>query len=120
MTSRVLIVDDNRALAENIAEILQGDGHTAEVAESAEEALRKTSSQEFRVVVTDVRLPGMNGIDLVRMMRRRRMNVLAIVISAHIDEGTANAARDLGVALLEKPLDLGRLNMLVRGREVSP
>ena len=119
MTNSVLIVDDNRALAENIAEILQGDGHNTDVAESAEEALRKALTQEFGVVVTDVRLPGMTGIDLVRMMRRCGMSGLAIVISAHIDEGTASAAKDLGVALLEKPLDLARLNRLVRGHEGS-
>jgi DNA-binding NtrC family response regulator len=118
-TARVLIVDDNLALAENIAEILEDQGHTTEIAGTAEEALRKTATEEFSVLVTDFRLPGMNGIDLVRAMRGQRANVVAIVISAHSDQGTADAARDVGARFIEKPLDFATLNRFIRGSEGS-
>src|SRR6476620_7473044 len=55
---QVLIVDDNLALAENIAEILQLDGHIARVAGSAEELFSNAWEDELDVVVTDYRLPG--------------------------------------------------------------
>ena len=118
-TGRILIVDDNLALAENIAEILEDDGHTTDIAGSAEEALRKTLTQEFRVLVTDFRLPLMNGIDLVRMMRRQQASVVAIVISAYLDEGTAHAAKEAGARFLEKPLNFATLNQFIRSREGS-
>jgi DNA-binding response OmpR family regulator len=115
----VLIVDDNVELAENIAEILEMAGHVTDVAASAEEALRKALTRNFDVLVTDFRLPGMNGVDLVWMMRRHRQQVVAIVISAFADEGTMLAARDAGARFLEKPLDCMILERLVRGPEGS-
>ena len=115
----VLIVDDNVELAENIAEILEIAGHSTDIATSAEEALRKALTHEFRVLVTDFRLPGMNGVDLVRMMRRHGHQVAAIVISAFADDGTIAAARAAGARFLEKPLDCTILEALVRGPEGS-
>ena len=64
--ARVLIVDDNVGLAENIAEILGIDGHSTVVAASAEEALAMAFASEPEVIVADYRLPGINGADLVK------------------------------------------------------
>ena len=116
---RVLIVDDNLSLAENIAEILQAEGCTTDVAGSAEEALPKALTQEFGVVVTDLRLPGMDGIELLRTLGRQRMNVVTIVISAYIDDGTALAAKEVGACFLEKPLNLAALSRFVLGGRAS-
>jgi DNA-binding NtrC family response regulator len=109
---RILIIDDNVGLAENIAEILQIAGHVTEVAASAEEALSKALPINPNVVVTDYRLPDTNGANLLRQFRRMGMHVRSIVISAHTDESTIEDARSAGAAFLAKPLDfkiLGRL-----------
>lgn len=113
----ILIVDDNLGLAENIAEILEGQGHTTDVAASAEEALGKALTRDFSVLVTDFRLPGMNGIELVRTIRHRGQHVVAIVISAYADEETMTAASEVGARFLEKPLNCATLNSLIVGRE---
>ena len=63
---QVLIIDDNLSLAENIAEILQIDGHITRVAGSAEEAFPNAREDEPDVVVTDYRLPGINGAAFVK------------------------------------------------------
>ena len=113
--ARILIVDDNVALAENIAELLEGDGYATVIAASAEEALPKALAQEFGVVVTDFRLPGMNGVGLIQALRAERLDARAIVISAYGDDGTVNAVRQVGARFLEKPLDFGALKQFIRG-----
>jgi DNA-binding NtrC family response regulator len=110
---RVLIVDDNVQLAENIAEILEFDGHLTNVAVSAEDALTKVPICSPEVVVTDYRLPGMNGVQLVRTLRNAGLRARAVVISAHTDDSTIQEAADAGADFVPKPLDLKRLSVLV-------
>jgi DNA-binding NtrC family response regulator len=109
----VLIVDDNIALAENLAEILELEGYGTEVAASAEEALPKALAGDHVVVVTDFRLPGMDGAELVSHVRRVRAHLRCIVISAFTDESTVRRAQEAGARFLPKPVDLVRLSSLV-------
>ncbi len=110
---RVLIVDDNVELAENIAEILESEGHRTDVAVSAEEALRMVPIYAPEVVVTDYRLPGMNGAQLVRTLRIGGLRARAVVISAHTDDSTVQEATEAGADFVPKPLDLTKLSLLV-------
>jgi DNA-binding NtrC family response regulator len=110
---QILIVDDNLALAENIAEILQIDGHTTRVAGSAEEAFPSGREDEPDVVVTDYRLPGINGAVFVRQLLAARTRVRAMVISAYTDATTIAAATDAGATFMAKPLDFALLGRWV-------
>jgi len=110
---RVLIIDDNVSLAENIAEILEIHGHATEVAASAEEAFPKALENEPDVVVTDFRLPGLSGAVFVRQFLMKRMHVRAMVISAYTDDTTIEEARNAGAAFMPKPLDFLRLSRWV-------
>jgi len=112
--SRVLIVDDNLQLAENIAEILEIEGYRTEVSGSAEEALAKAFAADLDALVTDYRLPGMSGAEFVRTVRQRRADIHAVVISAYTDDRTVGDARAAGAAFLPKPLDLALLRRMVR------
>lgn len=111
---RVLIVDDNVDLAENIAEILQIDGHLTEVAFSAEEALARAAAMEPDVLVTDYRLPGINGANFVKLFCETRTHVVAVVISAYTDDRTVKEARDSGATFMPKPVDFRTLSRFVR------
>jgi DNA-binding NtrC family response regulator len=111
---RVLIIDDNVGLAENIAEILGMYGYQTEIAGSAEEALSKVGPPPPDVVVTDYRLPGIDGASLVRQLGGMGVRVSAIVISAFTDDGTIEDARSAGAAFLAKPLDFEALDRLVQ------
>jgi len=113
MKRNVLVVDDNQDLAENIAEILGLRGYAAVVATSAEEALPRALKEAPEVLVTDYRLPGMSGVDLVRQVLAQLANVRAVVISAYTDDKTVAAARDAGADFLPKPVDLGALSRLL-------
>jgi len=110
---RILIIDDNLGLAENLAEILALHGYQTDVAGSAEEALSKVGPPPPDVVVTDYRLPGINGATLVRRLEGMGFRVSAIVISAFTDEGTIEDARSAGAAFLPKPVDFAELGRLV-------
>jgi DNA-binding response OmpR family regulator len=108
----VLVVDDNQDLAENIAEILSLRGLTVVIATSAEEALPKALPDGPALLVTDFRLPGINGAELVRQVRARREGVRAVVISAYTDDATVAAAREAGADFLPKPVDFGALSRI--------
>jgi DNA-binding response OmpR family regulator len=116
---RVLVVDDNLSLAENIAEILETDGYATEVAANAEEALGKALSHEVTAVIVDYRLPGMNGAQLVERLRRSSRDLPALLISAYSDEATMDAARDAGAEFLAKPIELEILKQFLRERASS-
>jgi DNA-binding response OmpR family regulator len=111
--ANVLVVDDNQDLAENIAEILMLRGFAPTIAASAEEALPKALPDGPSLVVTDYRLPGMTGAELVRRIRAQRGSVRAVVISAYTDDNTVAAAREAGADFLAKPVDLVALSSLL-------
>jgi DNA-binding NtrC family response regulator len=110
---RVLIVDDNLNLAENIAEILQIDGHITRFVGSAEEAFPDAPEDEPDVVVTDYRLPGINGAMFVKEFLCTHTRARAMVISAYTDTTTIAAAMNAGARFMGKPLDLKLLGRWV-------
>ena len=109
---RILVVDDEVSLAENVAEILVAAGHQADVAASAEEALVhfKADIERTDVLLTDYRLPGATGADLIRSVRSLGSTIPALVITAYCDDDIAQLAMSAGAAdVLGKPVDFGRL-----------
>ena len=109
----VLIVDDNLSYAQNIAEILEIKGRVTVLFGNAEEALLNALAPEVSVVITDYRLPGMNGVELVKRILHKHPGVRAIVISAYADDLVVAAAKALGAEFLPKPVDFGALDRLV-------
>ncbi len=116
----VLVVDDNVALAENIGEILESAGYVVEIAASAEEALLSAFSDRVAFLVTDYRLPGLNGAELIGSVRMRGQKIRAVIISACSDEGTIGAAYDAGIAdFIPKPIDFARLTRVLAAPGLS-
>jgi CheY-like chemotaxis protein len=106
----VLVVDDHVHLAENIAEILEGEGYLTRVATSAEEALNALEAGPIDALLTDFRLPGLNGAQLIGEIRRRGRGIPALVMSAYSDDDTIREARESGaIEVLGKPVQLPKL-----------
>lgn len=102
-----LLVDDNLAFAENVAEILRGFGDEVSVADSGRRALELVRLRRFQAVVTDMRMPVMGGAELVREVRRVDPGVAAIVVTAHVADEELQAARQEGLlAVLSKPVPI--------------
>ena len=111
MSLEVLVVDDNRPLAENLAEILAEEGCRVRTAFSAEEALGAAEMLCPEFVLTDIRLPGMNGVELVRRLVVRAPGATFLLMTAYTSDQILTDASRLGVirAVLAKPLAIERL-----------
>ena len=111
---RYLVVDDNRAFAENLAEILRDGGAEVSVASGGREALELARKTRFDALVTDMRMPVMNGARLVHEIRAVDPGLPAIVVTAYTGEDDLLAARQEGLlAVLPKPAPLDRLAHLL-------
>jgi two-component system, NtrC family, response regulator AtoC len=119
--STVLIVDDERTLARAIKAFLVESGYEAEVASDAEQALALLETMRPDVVFSDVRLPGMNGIELLRKIREFDPALPVIIMTAHgTIEGAVEAVKLGAFDYLKKPVDLEELKLLAdRARETS-
>jgi two-component system, NtrC family, response regulator AtoC len=115
----VLIVDDERTLARAIRGFLIESGYEAETAGDAEEALEQLERLHPDVVFTDVRLPGMSGIELLRRVREFDPAIPVVVMTAYgTIEGAVEAVKLGAFDYLKKPVDLEELRLLAdRARE---
>lgn len=105
-----LVVDDNRAFAENIGEILRDLGDDVSFAGDGAAALRLVQKRRFDAVVTDMRMPFMDGAELVHHVRQFDPGIAAIVVTAYVGDDALQAARREGLlAVFSKPVPIGPL-----------
>ena len=117
----MLVVDDQIELAENIAEILQGVGFQTEVAASAEEGLERVARGGITALVTDFKLPGQSGAQLIEELRRRGERMPVLMMSAYTDEATVDRSRAAGAwFFLPKPVPLATLVETFEAMEHQP
>lgn len=103
---RILVVDDNTELAENVAELLQDEGHEVLLAGCAADALRVVGQQRlcFDAALLDVRMEGMDGVELLEQLRRRCPDTLYVMMTAFSRDERITRARSLGASeILSKP-----------------
>ncbi len=104
--STVCIVDDDQALLAALTFLLTAEGYAVRAHESARTFLDMIQQDACRCLVTDVRMPGMSGLDLLAKMKERRDSMPVIVITAHGDVPLAVAAMKQGaINFFEKPFD---------------
>jgi EAL domain-containing protein (putative c-di-GMP-specific phosphodiesterase class I) len=116
---RCLIVDDDDSVRKVTTQIISMLGYEVAGAASGMEALQHLTRSEFDVVVTDISMPGMDGIRLLREVRARDPHVQLILMTGAPSVETAISAIDYGVCkYLEKPLPVGELEQAVK-RAVS-
>jgi len=114
-TPRVLVVDDERFFREAIQEVLSGDGLEAVLVEDGESALGAAADSAVGVVVLDIRLPGIDGIEVLRRLRSLRPELRVIMLSASTDQELVLDALRLGACdYLAKPLHEEELLLAVR------
>ena len=114
MSRNILIVDDDARIRESLSRVLSSEGTHVRATESAEEALAVLGEVRPDLVISDVRMPGMNGLELLRLLKERAPDVDVALMTAYDDLPTVAAAMREGAAdFLVKPLDLHQLRTVV-------
>jgi len=109
---RILIVDDDKNMAKTLARVSELRGYQAEVANSGEEALQLAQWSHIDCLLSDIKMPGMNGVELFRAFQKHYPDIPIILMTAYApsDLLTASVAKSV-VAVLTKPLDFELLFM---------
>jgi DNA-binding NtrC family response regulator len=115
MSPRVLVVDDNLDLAENLVEILADAGFDAECYDDPSAALHAVAPGRYQVALIDLRMPGMDGVELHRALKALDPCLRALAMTAFArDTLVATALHDGVLSVLSKPMDAGSLVQHVR------
>src|SRR5229473_5976659 len=102
----ILIVDDELSMRQFLTHLFQRDGHTIRTAENGRQAMELLRQQPADVVLSDVKMPDMGGIELLRAARELQPNIEIIMMTAFANEGTAHEAFMLGAFdFVHKPFD---------------
>ena len=114
MDRRILVVDDSELYCQQLSQLLASPDRQIKVAHDGTTALEWLVERSFSVVLTDLCLPGIGGLDLIREIRDRELPVTVIVMTGHASVDSAVAAMQLGAYdYLLKPIDSDRLEILV-------
>lgn len=107
---RVLIVDDDRRMAKTLCDILKVKGFEATPAYSGQEALSRLAEASFDCVLTDVKMPEINGVKLLKAIRAKHLDLPVVLMTAYAaDELAKNGLEEGAIASLTKPLDINLL-----------
>jgi DNA-binding NtrC family response regulator len=107
---RVLVVDDDRRMARTLSDILTINGFQSMEAYSAEEALELILNQPFDCVITDIRMPGMDGVDLFHQIHDRQPDLPVILMTAYAsDERISEGVEKGAFGVVTKPLEINQI-----------
>ncbi len=111
---RVLVVDDDELARSTLETVLRRDGHAVTSVESGEAAVTTAAEQAPDVVVTDLQMPGMSGIALLKQLRAQDRDLPVILITGHVDLDSAVEAMRAGASdYLMKPVNVGALRLAI-------
>ncbi len=113
-TASILIVDDEPSLRETLADLLEDDGYEVATAASGEVAIEMCSAHRYDVILMDVRMPGIDGVEAFRRIRRHQPDVRVIIMTAYSTEELEQQALAEGaLAFLPKPLEISQVTKLI-------
>ncbi|MBL7119587.1 MAG: response regulator [Dehalococcoidia bacterium] len=113
---RILMVDDDRQMGRTLVDILKLNGYQAKAAYSAREALAKVKRVRLDCILTDVKMPEMNGVDLIRAIKAMQPDLPVVLMTAYsTDKRVKEGLKRGSMAALFKPLDIDALLRLLSG-----
>ena len=111
---KILVVDDEPRICQLLGELLSREGYDVDCAGSGEQALERLATVDYNMVITDLKMPGMDGFALIEEIKRTRPGVAAIMITAYATIETAvQALRHGADDYITKPFDNGELRKVV-------
>ncbi|RZT97094.1 DNA-binding NtrC family response regulator [Ancylomarina subtilis] len=113
--SKILIVDDERSIRNTLKDILSYENYQVSLAENGMEAIKMVNDNEFDVILCDIKMPEMDGIEVLEKLQEIAFDVPVIMISGHGNIDTAVEAIKKGAFdFIEKPLDLNRILITIK------
>jgi DNA-binding NtrC family response regulator len=112
--TRIMVVDDELIIRESLAAWLERDGHHVEMAASGEAALEKLTADRFDILLVDIKMEGMSGLDLLKVIKDDDMDTAVVMITAYGSISTAIDAMKHGATeYLLKPFDPEEIGLLI-------
>jgi len=112
---RILVVDDERSMRELLAIVLRREGYEVLLAENGKSAIATLEREPVDILISDIKMPDLSGVDVLRAAKRIDQDILGIMITAFASTDTAVEAMRLGACdYLSKPFDVDLLRMKVR------
>ncbi|MBR3946139.1 MAG: sigma-54-dependent Fis family transcriptional regulator [Bacteroidales bacterium] len=113
--AKILVIDDERSIRNTLKDILGLEGHKVEVAEDGEQGFTMASGTKFDAVFCDIKMPKMDGMEVLDKLRENSPETPIVMISGHGDVDTAVESIKKGAFdYIQKPLDLNRLLVTLR------
>jgi two-component system, NtrC family, nitrogen regulation response regulator NtrX len=113
--SKILVIDDERSIRNTLKDILEYEKHEIELAEDGIKALDKVKANGFDIILCDIKMPGMDGIEVLEKLVELTPDTPVVMISGHGNIDTAVESIKKGAFdYIEKPLDLNRLLITIR------
>lgn len=112
---KILIVDDERAIRNSLKEILSDEGYEVEVAEDGAKAIEMVDKEKYNVIFCDIKMPGMDGTEVLDKLVSDGVDSAIVMISGHGDIETAVECIKKGAFdFIQKPLDLNRILITIK------
>jgi len=106
MKEKILVVDDEEVLRNLASEVLSEEGYQVALASSGQEALDQMKQETFDLVIADLKMPGMDGMELLKRIKQRDKEVQVILLTSYLSPTTALSSLEAGAFwYLTKPLD---------------
>ncbi|MDP2276697.1 MAG: response regulator, partial [Nitrospirota bacterium] len=113
--AKILVVDDEKFITWSLKQHLEKEGYEVFTAQSGEEGIELFKAELPDIILLDIYLPGISGLETLETIRKINKEVIVIIITAHGDIGTAVSAIKLGAYdFVEKPFDLNRISVLIK------
>lgn len=113
--AKILVIDDERSIRNTLSDILSLEGHKVDVAEDGEQGFKKASESKFDAVFCDIKMPKMDGMELLAKLHDSFPELPVVMISGHGDIDTAvDSIKKGAFDYIQKPLDLNRLLVTLR------
>jgi two-component system response regulator HydG len=114
MTGRALVVDDDAAMLRTLSDVLQLRGWEVRAVHSGDAAVQAVREGDFDVVLMDVKMPGMDGVDAFKVMKSEQPRIRVVLMTAYAEQARLDEAEEHGVAqVLSKPLNIAALLALL-------
>ncbi|MBN2467805.1 MAG: response regulator [Deltaproteobacteria bacterium] len=111
---KFLIIDDERSIRETLEMFLREKGYAVACSENGERGLEAVESEHPDVVILDIRLPGVSGLEVLKKIKAMERDIMVVMITAYHDMGTALQVMTMGAfEYIRKPIDLDAFEIVI-------